>query len=124
MKRKAIEVSLLFLLALQLAYAVVQPGYGSWYDLNRPNYYDPDTGLPYYWATNSGRWVLIPHPVGTTRNPLFLGGANAYYRRAPNEDPVSRLQLSRTETEGGAKRSMLANPPRSLKYYIINRGGP
>ena len=123
MNHKAIKVSLLFLLGLQLAYAVIQPGYGTWYDLNRPNYYDPATGLPYYWASNSGRWVLIPRPVGNTYNPLFLQGANAYYRRAPNEDPISRLRLGQTDAEGGSKRLMLSNPPKSLKYYIVNRGG-
>lgn len=120
---RAAVVILLFLVGIQLGSALIAPGHGNWYDVNRLNYYDPDTGLPYYWASNNGRWVLVPRPVGTTYNPLYLEGANGYYRRSPGADLISRLQLGQVEAKGGSMRSMLANPPRSLKYYVINRGG-
>ncbi|MEK6963636.1 MAG: hypothetical protein AABX70_04370 [Nanoarchaeota archaeon] len=120
---RAIAVVFLFLVGIQLGSALITPGHGNWYDLNRPRYYDPDTGLPYEWASSNGRWILIPRPVGTTYNPLYLEGANGYYRRSPGADPRSRLQLGQTEAKGRSMRSMLANPPKSSKYYVVNRGG-
>jgi len=91
--------SVLFLLVLELASALIRPGYGAWYDVNRPTYYDPETGQPYEWGTFSGQWMLVPRPVGHTYNPLFLEGANAYYPRLPGQDPLSKARIAQKSGE-------------------------
>ena len=116
-------MSLVSLLVIQLASALIQPGHGSWYDLNRPTYYDPSSGLPYEWSNNNGHWVLIPRPVGQTYNPLFLDNVNGYYRRAPNADQLSQYRMVAINSKGESARSRLAYGPKSLKYYVMMRGG-
>lgn len=109
-----------FLIVSSLVEAAVYRGYGAWYDVNRPTYIDPDSGMSYEWGVTNGEWVLIPRPVGRTYNPLYLDPVSTFYARQPGQDPISRYRLGLKESEGRLLRSRLASG-KPLKYYVVMR---
>ena len=113
-------VSSLFLLVVQLSSALIRPGYGAWYDVNRPTYYDPETDLPYEWGNVNGNWVLIPRPVGHTYNPLYLKNADGYYARLPGQDSFSKMKVQQVKSQGRFFHEVKKG--RSLRSTIM-RGG-